>query len=73
MVELDNEFHANFLFSKWAIDHEQLLEGEAISVPCYTVIEKPTKRHYLSDARFEAVGGFCVEKKVFGDTICRPS
>ena len=23
------------------------------------------KRHYLSDASFEAVGGFCVEKKVF--------
>ena len=28
----------------------------------YTAINRHTKRHYLSDASFEAVAGFCVEK-----------
>ena len=30
------------------------------------MIQRPAKRHYLLDPRFEAVGDFCVEKKVFG-------
>ena len=52
MVELGREFHADLLFWKWAIDHELLLEGEALSAPCYTAIKRPAKRHYLSDASF---------------------
>ena len=64
-VELGREFHADLPFWKWAIDHELLLEGEALRAPCYTVIKRPAKRHYLSGASFDAVGGFCVEKKVF--------
>ena len=47
------------------IDNELLLEGEGLSAPCYTAIRRPAKRHYLSDASFDAVGGFCVESKVF--------
>ena len=66
MIELGREFHANLLFWKWAIDHELLLEGEALSTPCYTAIKRPVRRHYyLSDASFEAVAGFFAEKKVF--------
>ena len=65
MVELGREFHANLLFWKWAIDHELLLEGEALSAPCYTAIKRPAKKHYLSDAIVDAVGGFCVERKLF--------
>ena len=61
-VELGREFHADLPFWKWAIDHELLLEGEALRAPCYTVIKRPAKRHYLSDASFKAFGGFCVEK-----------
>ena len=64
-VDLGREFHADLLFWKWAIDHELLQEGEALSAPCYTAIKRPAKRHYLSDASFEAVGGFCVERMVF--------
>ena len=52
-------------FGGWAKDRELLLVGEALSALCYTAIKRPAKRHYLSDARFEAVGGFCVEKKGF--------
>ena len=63
-VELRREFHVD-LFWKWAIDHELLLEGEALSAPCFTAIERPAKRHYSSNASFEAVGGFCVERKIF--------
>ena len=39
MIELGREFHADFLFWMWAIDHELLPEGEALSVPCYTAIK----------------------------------
>ena len=73
MIELGKEFQAGLLFWKWAIDHELLVEGEALSAPCYMAIKRSDKRHYLSDASFEAVAGCCVEKKVFGDTICRLS
>ena len=66
MVELGREFHGYLLFWEWwAKEHELLLEGEALIAPCYTAIKRPAKRHYLSDASFESVGGFCVEKKVF--------
>ena len=64
-VGLDREFHAYLLFRKWATDHELLHEGEVLSAPCYTAIQRTAQRHYLSDASFEAVGGFCVESKVF--------
>ena len=63
-VELGREFHADILFWKWATENEILLPREALSAPCYTATKRLAKRHYLSDARFEAVGGFCVEKKV---------
>ena len=65
LVELGGEFHADLLFWKWAIDHKLLLEGGVLSALCYAMIKRPAKRHHLSDARFEAVGGFCVEEKVF--------
>ena len=64
-VELDREFDADLLFWKLAIDHKLIHEGEVLSAPCYTAIQRPAKRHYLSDASFEAVDGFCVERKVF--------
>ena len=54
-VELGREFLAD-LFWKWAIDNELLLEGEALSAPCYTAIKRPAKRHYLSDTSC-GVGG----------------
>ena len=52
------------LFWKWAIYHELLHEGEELSAPCCTARQRPGKKHYLSDASFEVVGGFCVERKV---------
>ena len=53
-VGLCREFHADALFWKWAGDNELLLEGQAISAPCYTAMKRPAKRHYVSDASFEA-------------------
>ena len=60
-VDLGREFHAD-LFWKWATDNELLLEGEALSAPCYTAITRPAKRHYLSDASFEVVGGSALRR-----------
>ena len=49
----------------WAIDHELLQVGGTISAPCYAALKRPAKRHHLSDASFEAVGGYCVERRVY--------
>ena len=46
------------------IDNELLLDGEALSAPCFTAIKLPVNIHYLLDASIEAVGGLCAEKKV---------
>ena len=40
-----------------------LLDGQAISAPCYTAMKRPAKRHYISDGSCEAVERLCVEKK----------
>ena len=47
------------------IDHELLLERGARSVSCYTTINDPLKKHYLSGSSFDAVGDCCVKRKVF--------
>ena len=65
IVGLGREFHADLLFWKWAIDHELMRVGEALSAPCYAAMKRAPKRHYLSDASFEAVGGYCVERRVY--------
>ena len=64
-VRLGREYHADLFFWKWAINHKLSQIREAIRAPCYTALKRPAKRHDLSDASFEAVGGYCVEKKVF--------
>ena len=65
VVRLGSEFHADLLFWKWAIKHKLLQAGEVVSARCYPALKRPAKRHYLSDASFEAVGGYCFEKKVY--------
>lgn len=64
-MSLGAQFHADLLFCKWAINCKLLQAGEAVSAPCYTALQRPTIRHYLFDASFHAVGGYCVERKVF--------
>ena len=63
-MSLGREFHADLLFWKRAIDYELLQVGETLSAPCYAALKRPTKGHCLSDASFEAVGGYCVERRV---------
>ena len=64
-MSLDRELHADFLFWKWAIDHDPLQVGETLCAPCYAGLRRPAKRHYFSDASFEAVGGYYVERRVY--------
>ena len=65
VVCLGSEFHADLRFWKWAINHKLLQVGQAVSASCFTALKRPAKRHYLSDASFEAVGGYCVENKIY--------
>ena len=65
VVRLGREFHADLLFWKWAIDHELMRVAESLSAPCYVAMRCPPKRHYLSDANFDAVGECCVERTVY--------
>ena len=62
VVCLGSDFHADLRFWKRAINEKLLHVGEAVSAPCYTALNRSAKRHYLSDASFEAVGGYGVEK-----------
>ena len=57
-VDLGTEFHNDIEFWRWAIDHELLTAGESLSAPCFAAIKRPAKRYYLSDASFDAIGGF---------------
>lgn len=65
VVELGREFHDDLDFWRWAIEQELLVAGESLCAPCYVDVERPAKRHYLSDASFDAVGGYCPELKRF--------
>ena len=49
-MELGREVNAGLPFLEWAIDHELLLEGEALIALCYAALKRPPKRHYVSDA-----------------------
>ena len=64
-IQLGRQFHAQLFVWRWAINHELLLEGAVLSVPSYTPMKQPAKVHCLSAASVGAVGGFCVERKVF--------
>ena len=63
-MSLDREFNADLLLMKWVIDHELSQAGETLSAPCYSALKCPAKRRYLSDTSVEAVGGYCVERRV---------
>ena len=72
VVSLGGQFHADFLFWKWAINRKLLQAGEAVSAPCYTALQRPAKRTaYPTPASTRSAciasrGGFS------GDTIYHP-
>ena len=61
IVDLGKEFHADLEFWRWAIQHELVAAGESLSAPCFVQLARPPKRKYLSDASFDAIGGYCTE------------
>ena len=64
VVPLGSEFYADLSFWKWAISQKLLQSGGAGFAPCYTAV-RPPARHYLSDASFEAMGGYCIEHRLY--------
>ena len=40
-------------------------QGESLSAPFYAHVLRIPVRHYFSDARFDAIGGYCPELNVF--------
>lgn len=64
-VRLGRKFHANFSFWDWVINRKFLQVDEAPSVDCSIALKRPAKRYFFSDASSAAVGGYCVENKVF--------
>ena len=64
-VELGREFHDDLVFWRWAIDHELLTAGRSLSAPCFAAIKRPAKIYYLSDANFDAIGGFCRKLRIY--------
>ena len=64
-VEIGREFHDDLNFWRWTIDHELLTAGESLSAPCFTAIKRPAKKYYLSDATFNAIGGFCRKLRIY--------
>ena len=68
VVVLSAEFHNDLAWWKWALQHKMTTVGESLfsySALCYTDLRRPPVRRYFSDASFDAVGGFCPEKKMF--------
>ena len=49
------------------IETKLLQRGESLSASCYSIsiVKRPAYRHYLSDASFEAVGGYCLETRIY--------
>ena len=64
MVSLGHEFHADLLLE---VGHRPRAPAsrETLSAPCYSALKRPEKGHFLSDASFEAVGGYCVERRAY--------
>ena len=65
VVPLGSEFHADFSFWKGVISQKLLQSGEAVFAACYTALRRPANWHYLCDASFEAVGGYCLEHRMY--------
>lgn len=66
-IELGRVFYADISFWKWAVYHELLLTGGALSAPCHTTRKQPEKRHYsiccIPRQRW-VVNGFSFERMV---------
>lgn len=64
-VELGREFHDDMDFWRWTIDEELLITGASLNAPCFAAVKRPAKRLYLSDASFDAIGGYCLELRIY--------
>ena len=74
LVGLGREFHADFLFWKWAKRHKLLPAGETVVKPCYTALKRSAKQHYLYPMpASNRLADIASTKYFSGDPICRPN
>lgn len=64
-VRLGWEFHGDLDFWRWSLGHQLVTKGELLSSTFFAHIHRSPARCYFSDASFDALGGYCPEKKVF--------
>ena len=65
IVQLGREFHGDLAFWKWAISRRLVQTGESLSAPFYAHSKRRPVRRYLFDASLSAIGGYCLELKIF--------
>lgn len=64
-VQLGREFDDDLDFWRWAINQELLTAGETLCAPCFASVKRLPKRRYLSDASFDAIGGYSYGNKMY--------
>ena len=64
-VRLNEEFHADLGWWKWAVQQASLLAGVSLYSPFYDHVHWPPTRHWLSDATLKAIGGLCLESRTW--------
>ena len=70
-MELGREVNAGLPFLEWAIDHELLLEGEALSALCYTALKDPRRGTTCLTPALRRWPEYVRRGRYFGDTTCR--
>ena len=65
------DFHAALPLWKWAIVHERLHQGEALSAPCYTAIHDPQTGTTCPTPVSRRCAVFMSRGRYVGDTTCQ--
>ena len=65
VVGLGREFHGDIAIWKWVLGQPLAREGESLTAPFLLHVKRLPSRLYLSDASFDAIGGYCPELKIF--------
>ena len=65
VLRLTEEFMADVGWWRWYVKQGNIKEGERIAAPFYRFVKQAPERKWFSDASYEAIGGLCLETKVY--------